>query len=375
MSLIYLQETVYDAALARIRRLYEEFPEIVVDFSGGKDSTVILHLTLAVAQEYGRLPLKVLFIDQEAEWEMVITYIRQVMARPDVQPLWFQGPFFLFNASSQAEPWLPCWQPGGPWLRAKEPASLHDNCTGVDRFHALFDALVRTYVPQRPCAHIAGVRCQESPARMKGLTNSATYKDITWGTNRSAHHGIYTFYPLYDWRWQDVWKAIHTEGWPYCALYDAMYQHGRPMHSMRVSNVHHETALASLTFMQEIEPHMWDAVTRRLAGVNAVKQSRELYAVPKTLPRMFASWTEYRDYLVTHLITDPQLQARFAQQFAQQERAYSAEVLPALVKSQIAALLVNDYHGTKFGSFASSHVRHSLSWQAKHPTGVFHDSA
>jgi predicted phosphoadenosine phosphosulfate sulfurtransferase len=82
MSKIYLQQNVFDAALERIHRLYDEFQEIIVNVSGGKDSTVILNLTLRVAQERGRLPVNVLFFDQEAEWDCVIDHIRAIMTDP-----------------------------------------------------------------------------------------------------------------------------------------------------------------------------------------------------------------------------------------------------------------------------------------------------
>ena len=85
--IIYTKQNVYEAALDRIRWLYDEFPNIVVNMSGGKDSTVIFNLTHQVATEKNRLPVRVLFIDQEAEWQSTIDYMRSVMYRPDVDPL------------------------------------------------------------------------------------------------------------------------------------------------------------------------------------------------------------------------------------------------------------------------------------------------
>ena len=42
----YQNKTVYEAALERIRFLYQEFDDVIVSFSGGKDSTVTLQMTL-----------------------------------------------------------------------------------------------------------------------------------------------------------------------------------------------------------------------------------------------------------------------------------------------------------------------------------------
>jgi len=51
----YTKRTVLEAARARIRWLHTEFPRIIVNTSGGKDSTVVLHLTLEAAEELALL--------------------------------------------------------------------------------------------------------------------------------------------------------------------------------------------------------------------------------------------------------------------------------------------------------------------------------
>ena len=65
------------------------------------------------------LPLPVMFVDQEAEWDLVIEYMRRIMSDPRVQPYWYQIPFRLFNATSEQSEWMNCWEPGAEWMREK----------------------------------------------------------------------------------------------------------------------------------------------------------------------------------------------------------------------------------------------------------------
>ena len=99
---IYRSENVLDAAKRRIAWLFDEFPALVVAFSGGKDSTVVLNLAIEEARRRGRLPLPVMWIDQEAEWQMTRDYVRTQMDRPEVKPMWLQIPMVLANSTSSA---------------------------------------------------------------------------------------------------------------------------------------------------------------------------------------------------------------------------------------------------------------------------------
>ncbi len=71
MSKTYLSINVHDAAVERINYLFDRFETICVSFSGGKDSTVLLHLASMVAKERER-NIHVMFIDWEAQYEATI---------------------------------------------------------------------------------------------------------------------------------------------------------------------------------------------------------------------------------------------------------------------------------------------------------------
>lgn len=350
---MFLKENVFDSALERIRYLFDEFPNIIVAFSGGKDSTVCLQLALQVAREKKRLPLNVMFIDQEAEWDTVIDYVREVMYNPDIKPYWFQMPIKIFNSTSTIHPWLYCWAEGEEWIRPKEEISIKENKYGTERFKFLFGNIVDTEFPDTPTAYIAGVRCEESPSRMIGLTSKATYKWITWGNANNKKLNHFTFYPLYDWSYRDIWKSIFDHGWDYCKIYDYMYQYGVRVMNMRVSNVHHETAINSLFYLQEIEADNWNRITKRISGISTAGQTKRDMFFIKDLPYMFASWTEYRDYLLDNLITDDTVKEIYRKEFVTTDKRYcdNAMIVKSLCMIEINTILANDYYFTKLNNW------------------------
>jgi predicted phosphoadenosine phosphosulfate sulfurtransferase len=353
---IFLDDNVYEAATKRIEWLFSEFPNVYVCYSGGKDSTVSLQLTIEVAERIGRLPVRMMFIDQEAEFQATIDHIREVVADPRVEPYWLQIPMRIFNATSDREEWLMTWEPGGDWMRPKEPCAITENVYGTDRFGEMFGAFMKHHHPNEPCCTISGVRCEESPTRRRAMTSQPTYKGETWGKKWDVRRGHYAFYPLYDWSYTDIWKAIHDHDWPYCRVYDVMYQYGIPVSAMRVSNVHHETAVRTLFYLQEFEPETWDALVRRIPGINTAGMLSDQWGAPKELPFMFDSWVQYRDHLVENLVTDPEHQAKFRKLFASHEGMFEGKVAEQLIHAQIKALLKNDYHGTNLGNFLVAHI-------------------
>lgn len=362
VTVFYTGRSVMEAALERIEYLFNEFDEVIVSFSGGKDSTVVFNLALQVAKKLNRLPLKVMFIDQEAEWQCAIDYIREVMTMPEVEPAWYQAPMRIFNAASLTDDWLWCWEEGKEdvWMRPKESFSItkFEDIPADTAFNDLFTVITnKRFGTGVSVACLGGLRAEENPKRRAGLTTGLTYKHITWGKKlRHSRYPHYTFYPLYDWSYRDIWKAIYDGGWTYCKLYDYQFRDGIPIPAMRVSNLHHETALNSLTYLHKVERQTWNALVKRLGGINTFKNIRAGYNVPDELPYMFSDWYEYRDYLLKYLTSDDKKDI-FTHRFGlDQEKIVKWELVgtpneKAIVRSQIQAILINDYYFTTLDNF------------------------
>lgn len=352
---IYNNQNVLDAALNRIRFLFDEFPNVIVGFSGGKDSTATLNLCLQVAEEKKRLPLKVLFIDQEAEWQGTIDYVTNVMTDPRVIPLWFQMPMVITNNASSYNRYSYCWdeKEKDNWIHDKHPLSIKENNYGTDRFHDLFNKIVEIEFKDIKTCLIAGVRTEEAPKRFVALTHAITYKYITYGTVLNKKYQHYTFYPLYDWSYTDIWKYIYENKIIYNKVYDGMYQHGVKINNMRISNLHHETAIQVLLLVQKIEPKTWNKVSSRIDGASSIKHIKlNSFTCPKDLPYMFTDWQEYANHLADNLIQDDKNKILINNIIKKKKNIYDGDnISKEFWRTIINTILSSDWDFTKIANF------------------------
>ncbi len=303
---IFLKQNTFDAALDRIRYLFAEFPTVICNVSGGKDSTVCLNLCMQVAREMKRLPLPVMWIDQEVEWQGTVDYCDWVMRLKDVRPMWLQVPMIITNNASSIVEYNHCWRESekDKWTHPKSDISLKENVYGTDRFHDLFHAVIRYHYPNQRACYITGMRAEEAPKRFLAVTDSASYKWITWARVLSKDE-YYSFHPIYDWTVTDVWKAIHDNKWKYNVVYNDLYRLGIAPTRMRISNLHHETSIRGLLLVQEIEPVTWSRIADRISGANAIKHIKNsAFTCPSTLPFMFKNWDDYLRHIIDSFVLE-----------------------------------------------------------------------
>jgi predicted phosphoadenosine phosphosulfate sulfurtransferase len=98
------ERDVLTAARERFDTLYRRFDRVAVMFSGGKDSTVCLHLAIEAARAHGKLPVEAIFYDEEAIYPTTIEYVRRMMTSPDVKLYWYCVPVQHRNAASRRQP-------------------------------------------------------------------------------------------------------------------------------------------------------------------------------------------------------------------------------------------------------------------------------
>lgn len=354
---------VFDAALNRLRWLFDEFDnKVSVSNSGGKDSTVLLELTAMVNAERGLPPLKVIWLDQECEFQATVDYQRYIMyERDDIDFHWYQIPFQLYNATNHADPWLNVWGEGEEWVRPREPDSIHVNdfvMRNGETPTRFKDVLSRINM-RTGGAILTGMRCEESPSRRVFMTSKPMYKWITWGSegwydDETRSFPTYQmFHPLYDWSYRDIWKAIHDHNWRYNRMYDLQFQWGVPIRGMRVSNYHHVQSLATLSYLQEAEPETWEAATRRLSGINAHGHVGGGSSMIDGLPYMFTDWNDYLEHLITHLLP-PERQADFRKLYRSTCKSLPHLDTDVIAQRLVPGLVSNDVGGKKIEAWVAA---------------------
>lgn len=139
---------VLAAARERIAWTFDEFEKISVSFSGGKDSTVMLHLVMDEARERDRR-VAVLFIDLEAQYQLTIDHVMRCyeMYQDLIEPYWVALPIHLRNAVSVFETHWVCWEENKRLAWVREPPALA--ITDTDRFPFFYPGMeFEEFVPE-----------------------------------------------------------------------------------------------------------------------------------------------------------------------------------------------------------------------------------
>ncbi len=333
---VYGTESVLEATQKRIEYLFDNYDNIQLSFSGGKDSTVLFHLLNAEAKKRDR-KFYVFFLDQEAEYQGTIDMMEWAMRQPNVIPRWYQVPTFMTNSCSQQQVFLWAWGEGEEWVRPKSDVSIHEIKERYPKRFYKFAYWMNHKIDEMPgrSVSVIGLRAEESPSRrfvMFGEDN-----ELFWLRRKNQHKA----YPIIDWSFTDDWKYLVENNLKYNSVYDKMYKLGIPLRSMRVSNLIHEKAYRCLGELQELEPETYNRLEKRLQGVHCASiyaHENMVYSIKK-LPSQFKTWKEYKDFLLENI--HPDLKRIFEYQWSR----FGDTDDPGACKYMVKRILLCDWEG------------------------------
>lgn len=273
----YLPFDVLTAARERVAWTFDQFDNIYLSYSAGKDSTVMLYLVAEEARKRGRR-FGVLLVDLEGQYKLTIDHAKaQLDAIDDVADVyWVALPIALRNAVSVFEPKWKCWDTAVPeaWIRPAPEWAITD----PDYFPFFRDGMeFEEFVPEfgewyaqgQSTACLVGIRSDESLNRFRTIASSSKvrYGGKSWTTMVSPN--VANIYPIFDWRTEDIWTyhARYPEH-PYNGLYDMMWKAGLTPSQMRICQPYGDDQRRGLWLFHLIEPETWARVVARVNGAN-----------------------------------------------------------------------------------------------------------
>lgn len=272
---------VYEASQLRLKKIFSDFDNVYVSFSGGKDSSVLLNLCIDYIRS-NNLPVKlgVFHLDYEAQYQMTTDYVNQTLKdNGDILEVYrCCVPFKVTTCTSMHQSYWRPWNKSEQHLWLSEmPANAYtekdfsffkQNMWDYE-FQEKFSQWIHKKKKAKRTACLVGTRMQESLHRWRqifGDNRINFYNKIKW--TKGVYEDVYNTYPIYDWLTTDIWTANAKFKWTYNNLYNLFYKAGVGIEQQRVASPFLSTALNSLKLFKVIEPNTWSKLISRVNGVN-----------------------------------------------------------------------------------------------------------
>lgn len=245
-----LEISVLQAAKERIKHIIETFDNVLVAFSGGKDSLALLYLVEEVYQELEIKALpKVFFRDEEIIPDDIIDFVNELR-------LSGRFDFRYYCLQLQSEKYI---------LGRKETYTQWDkhrkHLRPIPDYAITSDKLLNQYTTddlvskneKGRVAILTGIRADESLIRLQGILIK---KDESY-ISESPCLRVRLCKPLYDWTEKDIFRYFYDAGIPYCKIYDFQMFAGQ---KLRVSTPLHAESAKELNKLKSIYPVFYSQI-------------------------------------------------------------------------------------------------------------------
>lgn len=307
---------VYEATQERLKIIFSDFDNVLVAFSCGKDSGVMLNLAYDYAKENNLLhKLAFYYEDYEANYKYTHEYADRAFKEIQVdRKFWLCLPISAACSVSMFETrWIP-WHPDQKdiWVR-KMPSYDYviniDNCpypfkVGTKGFDARIQFADWFSLKYGRTAVLIGIRADESLTR-RAIFTSVHRKFMHKGLKYSKVINNITcnFYPIFDWKTEDIWVCNAKFGYDYNKLYDLYYQAGLNLDQMRTASPFHQSGQDNLKLYRVIDPDSWGKMVGRVNGCNfgSIYGGTSAMGWKNIKKPDHFTWKQYAEFLINTL--------------------------------------------------------------------------
>lgn len=311
----YIEDSVLEATKKRISFIFDNFEKTYISFSGGKDSTVMLHLVMQEAIKRKKI-VGVLIIDLEAQYKHTIDHITEVIDKykDNIDLHWFCGELLLRNAVSDYQPKWVCWDEDNKdlWVREKpkqeSDLSQYDFYIPKMEFEELMVLFGKWYSQDKYLTGaFIGIRADESLHRYRAIVSQKkglTFNGLKYTTKLNDY--LYNIYPIYDWRTEDIW-VFHSKYKELChnKIYDMMTMAGVKLSNQRLCQPFGDDQKKGLWLYHILENDTWYKLLNRVSGVNSgalyVQERGNINGVNDIFLPDGHTWESYTNFLLKSL--------------------------------------------------------------------------
>lgn len=308
-------KNVYDLAMERIKFIFDNFDNVYVAFSGGKDSGLMLNLCIKYLQDNDiNRKITMVHLDYEAQYQATTDYVDSMEKHfsKHLNIYHVCVPFKVTTCTSMFQNYWRPWEDEKKdiWVRQMPYNAMtkndfefyHENMWDYE-FQEKLSVWIHKKQKAKRTAVLVGIRTQESLHRWRAIhkDRDSYFKNKKY--SKFISENVYNFYPIFDWKTEDIWIANAKFNFEYNKLYDLYYQAGLPLEAMRVASPFLSEGQDALKLYKVIEPHTWGKLVSRVNGVNFTG----IYGGTTALgwkhikkPSHF-TWKEYMEFLLDTL--------------------------------------------------------------------------